>query len=134
MLKISFIVGLILCNTSMYSQLKVMKIEIKYVNPYIETFIRVKCDSFEKSFNKKQVHISVINDSTVLDDFSEIFKRITFSNGKKDIDVRRKFYFSSNNNKYPQIICMDRFNNILVDGRPVKKNKKLIRLLRSCLR
>ena len=106
---------------------------VKYVNQRITTPIPISCNDFEKTFAKNQVYEKTIEDSVALIPFEKIFEEVKYIKGDTSIDVRSKFYVYFLGDNKPKVICMNKFNDILIDGLLIANNRKLIGLLRSFL-
>lgn len=110
---------------------EIKRILIVYVPDYIETPYRITCGGFESSFSSR-LERKVITNKKVLNSFRECLNSCVYSAKNKDIDVRIKAYVFLNNNK-KTTICMDRFNEILLNGKLIKPDSCLQKLIRSVL-
>jgi hypothetical protein len=107
-------------------------IEIKAVNFRIKTFFSVSCSGFEKSFSS-EVKLNKVCNSDTLALFRKLVKNSKKSKEKIDTDVRVKINFLYGNDLSSSILCMDKFGNIIFNDILVKKNKKLMKLIKACL-
>lgn len=111
------------------------RLTIKYVNPKITTPIPINCNDFEKSFGKSQIYEKTIEDRETLDSLEKLFEKVKYL---KDVpstfNVRTKFYLYFLGETQPKIICMDKFNEVSIDGITISDNIQLIQLLQSCLK
>ncbi|MBA4167906.1 MAG: hypothetical protein H0X41_10255 [Chitinophagaceae bacterium] len=107
------------------------RIEVKAVSFQLETFYSVSCSTFEKSFKTETKARIISNQDTVLA-FCKAIKTTKKANKKFDVDVRAKLCLHYVNAPY-RTLCLDKFDNIILDGDLIKKNKKLIKLVKACL-
>jgi hypothetical protein len=98
---------------------------MEYVNPDIETPIRINCEMFKSAFSKSEYKTVIVNDSSRVSQLENVFREIIYDSSSKGIDVRYKFslLFSLIQETLPLTICMDKFKNVMVDGRLVKECK-----------
>jgi hypothetical protein len=106
--------------------------EIRGVSLRLETFYSVSCSGFEKSFVREISTKKIFNVDT-LATFCNLIRRSKRSNRTDDIDVRIKVYLYQERES-PWILCMDKFGNIILNGHLIKKNDKLIKWVKGCLR
>lgn len=111
----------------MCQEVNVLKAEIKFVSPQIETPFSIQCDNFEKDLNL--IKSKTVYDSAILKEIEVVLKSIKYANVLTAKDIRSKVYVYFRNETMPTIICSDRFNSLLVNGKNIKRNKKLINLL-----
>ncbi|HVX92553.1 MAG TPA: hypothetical protein VHA74_00375 [Candidatus Dojkabacteria bacterium] len=90
----------------------------------VETPFRITCNNFENAFRGQYKKINV-KDTEQLILFSKYLKDYKYSQTNKAIDVRIKVIISYSDKKITKL-CIDQFNNILVDGKLIKSNKQII--------
>src|SRR5690349_13388790 len=66
------------------------KIRIKYVNPYIESPIRINYQLFDSSFKPSMCKDTVIIDNQLLNSIQKAIGNIRYSRKNRQIDVRCK--------------------------------------------
>lgn len=134
MIRLIFGIVLLFAGVPGVSQnLKFDRIEVEEVNRAISTFARVGCDGFEKSFGER-LQRSLITDSAILSKFAVALRKVRYKRRQKEIDVRYKLYLQCGNECRSYIVCGDRFDNLLINGRSISTSAQLITLVRSCLR
>lgn len=112
----------------------IKKIQVKSVNADTLTTIKVNCDEFEKLFAEKQFRQKIITDSNTLKAFETVLQDVRFLPDYSGIDVRTKAYFYIKENKASVVLCMDKSNAILVNGRKIAPNKGLVSLMHACMK
>lgn len=108
-------------------------VEVNYVKFNIETFDDVRCQEFEKAFKTDQYLKKLIEDSLQLAHISDAFKAIKYKNDTTSINVRAKLYLHYSYKIDPTIICLNKFFDIMINGKLIKKNKQLSRVLSDLL-
>jgi hypothetical protein len=103
-------------------------IAVLYVRVDMNTFFRVNCDNFTISF-KNLLSIQKVTDKDSLNEFLSIIKKVKFKKNYREIDVRRKFIYIYNDIQ-KNVLCSDG-KNIIIDGRLIKRNKRLVKFLES---
>ncbi|TMI86415.1 MAG: hypothetical protein E6H06_21010 [Bacteroidetes bacterium] len=108
---------------------KVEKLTFRYGNFNIETSSRVSCDNFENFFSGSYKTV-VIKDNNTLKEFADDLSHCKVSDSTKKIDVRLKViitYHKKNN----AVLCMDRFDNLILNNRSIIANQEILSFLRK---
>jgi hypothetical protein len=105
---------------------------IKAVDFSIKTFSNVRCSTFEKELTSKIILKSICDVDTVKTFRSQIH-RVKTSSKNIEVDVRVKIYFRLQEGNPYSILCMDKFGNVILNGSSIRKNNKLVKLIRNCL-
>lgn len=105
---------------------------IKAVNLNIKTISSIRCSSFEKEVGSKII-LKLTCDPDTLEAFRSLIHRVQPSTKEIEIDARIKIYFRLQEGSPYSILCMDKYGNILLNYRAIRKNNKLVKLIRGCL-
>jgi hypothetical protein len=105
---------------------------IKVVNLEIKTISSVRCSTFEKELGSKII-LKSICDADTLEAFRSLIHKVQPSTKEIEIDTRIKIYFRLQEGSPYSILCMDKFGNIILNGRAIRKNNRLVKLIRGCL-
>jgi hypothetical protein len=116
---------LLLCSS--FSGARISRISILYVSKNIETPYRISCKMFNSSF-RTQFKKKVIDTRSQIDSFYTIFNTIEYEKKSEDIDVRVKIYIFGLRPS-PILMCMDRFDDVLVNDRLIKRNINLLNFI-----
>ncbi len=92
------------------------------------TQMRITCDNFATAF-KSTLQINEIRNSDSLKMFSSFFQKIKYVKKNREIDVRCKILYESNN--VDKIIVCYNGQLISINGRLIKKNKKFGEFINS---
>jgi hypothetical protein len=95
-----------------------------YVDKNINTPYRISCNNFEAAFAKAYKQ-KIIKSKKLLNELRVIFKSIVFTKDDEALDIRVKLVIQYANSKKRNVLCMDAFDDILVNGRLIKTNKQL---------
>jgi len=125
-----FILSSIACKNESKSELD--KITFHYVDYDIDTPFGVSCDDFEIFFSSSFKTI-VVNDKTHLVEFEEYLGHHEILNSVKRIDVRVKIIIAYTNKK-TSTLCMDRFNHLILDGKSINSDKKIIDFIKNYIK
>jgi len=92
------------------------------------TFARISCGDFATNF-KNRIKFKIINnvDTTVMLD--SFLNKVKYARTSSDIDVRAKFVYDKRNGI--KITVCTNGNDVLVDGRLIRRNNKFVDFLRS---
>lgn len=114
-----------------HSQSKIVeKVVMKHVSENILTTYSIGCTEFENLFNKNQVKEKIITDSLKLNLLKIELGKIKFKKVKNgNLDVRAKYYIYYIKEDKPLILCKDKFGQVVINGRFIRNNKKLISIL-----
>jgi hypothetical protein len=112
-----------------YESEKINKITFHYVDFEIETPFQISCDNFENSFSDGYNTIVVKEDNN-LEEFAGYISHIEVSDSKKIIDVRVKVIITYANKK-TSLLCMDRFNNLILNNKSINANQNIIAFIRK---
>ena len=129
MLLLFFSIQLI-CEKGICQEMHIKSITVKYVNRTIRTIFDIHCNEFEKEL-KESIKEKNIEDSLILKDFEQFLKTVKYEKRNGSIDVRNKLYIHFSNKLNPEIICTDGYNTIMLNGRKIRNNKKLIEIVNS---
>jgi hypothetical protein len=98
------------------------------VELYTNTSFSIPCDKFATAF-KNQLNAKTITQEDSVKTFSFFIHNVKYARHNREIDVRRKYLYEINN-KDTVTICTDG-QNIILNGKMIKKNKKFIDFLNS---
>jgi len=111
---------------------QITSVSIKAVDPMLQMIVHVDCGTYESSFDSSQFKCCTVSDSSYLKRLTALMKSIVFERNGQGVDARFKFHIQFANGA-DSIICMDRFLFLEVNGRPIKKNTALSKLLGEML-
>lgn len=114
-------------STCLAQEDKKAYILVSSVDLYINTSSRVSCENFETVFGK-MTRLSLVTQSDSLMLFSSFIRKIKYAKRNRQIDVRCKYFYKSENND--AIVCTNGLS-IIVNGKLIKRNKKFLSLLNS---
>lgn len=104
-------------------------IKILFVEKEIETPFRISCDYFEKAFGK-QYSKKFIKDKKEVSLFKKYLNECKYADVSKEIDVRIKvLIYCSNGRKIT--LCIDKFDNVLLNGKLIKQNKQIVQFINN---
>ena len=110
---------------------EIKKILIKYVDFNIETFVAVRCNSFEERFGE-EVRTIIINKKKELDTFDHYLNELSKDENEKLFpDVRLKMEIIRNNGII-DTLCMDNVR-ISLNNHPMKNSKKFRSMIKGIL-
>ncbi len=104
---------------------------IHFVDMNIETPMRVSCSNFEMLF-AGSYDTTFITNEQVLSKFESYLSDCKQSDSDKEIDVRVKAVINFSDKK-KSILCLDKFDNVVIDDRLVKANKAFAGFIRDQL-
>jgi hypothetical protein len=108
----------------------ISKIEIRYVNPSIETFVSVSCSDFDTYFGNKEYKQKNIIDKQDLLEFENSLTNYKNDSSQEFVDVKAKihiYYF----NKPESILCTDIFGDFSLNGKYVGTSNNLKNFLKN---
>jgi hypothetical protein len=115
------------------AQLKSFKITA--VTFGITTPMSVSCSEFENAFSKKIYVNQDFNDSFHVLQLGHTLSQIKFAKkNKQRINVRARIYLEYGAPRPESILCVDKFYNMELDGRLIRRNKALINYLKQFLK
>ncbi|OQP55781.1 hypothetical protein [Niastella populi] len=120
----------LICEKGICQEMHIDRITVKYVNRNILTIFDINCNEFEKDL-KGSIKEKNIEDSLILTNFKQLLKTIKYEKRNGSIDVRNKLYIYYSNKLNPEIICTDGYRKIMLNGRKIRNNKKLIEIVNS---
>ena len=101
----------------------------------ITTPMSVSCSEFENTFPRENYANQNFNDSIHVSQLGHALSRIKFAKkNRQHINVRAKIYLEYGTSRPESILCVDKFYNMELDGRLIKRNKTLINYLRQFLK
>jgi hypothetical protein len=101
----------------------------------ITTPMSVSCSEFEKSFPSKNYATQNLDDSAHVSQLGRALSRVEFAkNESRHINVRAKVYLEYGNAHPERVLCVDKFYDVELDGRLIKRNKTLVNYLKQFLK
>ena len=125
-MKVLLITIILLISNCQNDKNDITKIEIRSDDFYTSTMIHVPCENFENYF-KKVIHVTVINDKSIIKKFNKLIKSLKPDPTNYYPDVRAKLLIYNINGKV-DTICMS-LNGIVLNGKPMKMDKQLLKLV-----
>lgn len=125
--------AVLLCVFKIGLTQKISNFNVKYVDKEISTPYRIGCDNFEPSFSKIYKE-KEIKSQKLLDEISWLLKNVSYSKDSGELDIRTKLVIYFQKSKKQTIVCLDFFDNILINGKLIKKNKKLYTFINLIIR
>ncbi len=110
---------------------KINKITFHYVDLEIETPFQVSCNNFETLF-LGTYKTSDISDKGKLEQFGNYLSHCDVLDTTKSIDTRVKVFITYANKK-TSTLCMDKFNNLVLDNKSINPNKDIIAFIKQQL-
>lgn len=110
---------------------KINKITFHYVDLEIETPFQVSCNNFETLFSGTY-KTSDISNKSKLEEFGNYLSHCDVLDTAKAIDTRVKVLITYANKKM-SILCMDKFNNLVLENKSISPNKDIIAFMRQQL-
>ncbi len=101
---------------------------VLYVKADMNSFIRINCDRFAESF-EKLLSVQIVANKDSLDKLQSLISNARFAKNNREIDVRRKFVYVSD--EVQKITVCSDGRDIMIDSRLIKKNKRLLNFLES---
>ena len=123
-MKIFVLIPVLLCVFKIGLSQKISNFNVKYVDKEISTPYRIGCDNFEPTFLKIYKE-KLITAQKSIDELSSLLKNVSYSKYSRGIDVRTKVIIFYRKSKKQTTICLDSLGVIFINGKPIKKNKKL---------
>jgi hypothetical protein len=109
----------------------IAKITFHYVGFEIETPFQISCNDFENLFSGTYKTTEISNKNQ-LKEFEKYLSYCDALDTAKKIDVRVKVIITYANKKI-SILCMDKFNNLVLDNKSISPNKDIIAFIRRQL-
>jgi len=109
----------------------IAKITFHYVDFETETPFQVSCNDFENLFSGTYKTTDISN-KIQLSDFENYLSYCNILDTAKKIDVRVKALITYTNKK-TSVLCMDRFNNLVLDNKSISTNKEIVAFIRRQL-
>lgn len=129
MIKTTFIVFILfMFSLGVSSQIRLVKIEAKYVARTISTIYSINCSLFDTSF-KSIIRSKIITDSIVLAKIDRQILCAKYAKKDRNIDVRTKLRLYYSNGKKPLEICTNGYSLISIEGRIIKNKDGLSALI-----
>ena len=101
----------------------------------ITTPMSVSCGEFENTFPNKNYVTKNFNDSIHVSQFEHALRGVKYGKkGAQDINVRAKVYLEYGTSHSESVLCIDKFYDIELDGRLIKKNRAVIDFLKHFLK
>ena len=127
---------LIACTIALKGQdVQLKSFKVTAVTFGITTPMSISCSEFESSFPSKNYSVQNFSDSVHIVQLIRALSRVELA--KKDslhINVRAKVYLEYGSPHTERILCIDKFYNIELDGRRIKRNRTLINYLKLLLK
>ena len=127
-MKIIIGITILTCLVQLSFGQKICNIKLRTVEKDINTPYRIPCDNFDASFSKIYKE-KIVKSPKILADFDELLRHVVYSKENSEMDVRTKIIVQYLNSKKKTILCLDAFDDILVNGRLIKSNQKLLELI-----
>lgn len=105
------------------------KIVIHYVDLQIETPFDVTCENFDNFFSSSY-KAKIISNKNQLRKFADYLAHCDVLDGAKNVDVRVKAVITYFDGK-TTVLCMNKFNDILINNKLIKENKSIIAFVRK---
>jgi hypothetical protein len=106
------------------------KVLLKYISFRNSATISTPCDSFENQYGKSIHERDCLSKDTIAS-LGNFLKKVVYINDDVEkIDVKAKFYLAKG--KALHVICINQFN-IMIDGRPIKKDEQFYKYLLSMI-
>lgn len=107
---------------------KIEKITFHYADLEIETPFQVSCNDFENLFSGTYKTI-VVSDNRQLKEFEDYLANCDVLDSLQKMDVRIKVFITYANKK-TSVLCMDRFNALILDNKSIKATQNIISFIK----
>jgi hypothetical protein len=127
-MKAMLLLGCLILFSKGGSSQKICRIIIRYVDKDISTPYRISCSGFDASFSKVYKE-RVVKSDKVLSEFNRLLKNVSYFDKSEEIDVRTKVIVEYQKSKLVRTLCVDAFDDILINGRLIKPSAGLSKLI-----
>ena len=117
------------CKERQQQKNKIEKVTLRYVDLQIETPLRISCENFEDLFSSSYKTV-IINDAKQLTKFEDFLSHCEVLDSVKKIDVRVKALITYSYKKSSSL-CMDKFNNLLLDNKSINANENIVAFIKE---